>query len=409
MAFRLESSEDVAAEVRRVVSEQLETAIAHLEKEEGDRDKHVHEARKCLKRLRALALLVRGELGAELGRRENACFRDAARKLAGLREAAVLVETLDRLVEWEGGSATRRKFATMRRWLMERKEAAYAQAGSNGQATSQVAEELRQALKRVEGWPLQERGWKGIEPGLRRVYAQGRREFARARAEGSDEAFHEWRKWVKYLWYHAQLVRLVWPWAMAALIEELDELGERLGQDHDLTVLRQMVCGQMDRPVRPTTLQALVELIQARQGELRSQAQGTGRRIYAERPRDFMRRLRAYWRAWGAEEGGDAKEKESEQAVEAMRESIRSVNADLDGQKTEAGPVTQAAPESNVAADAANGRVTEPGQADVVPDGQETEGGQMAQAVSETGVAADAADGRVTEEWPKNRSCSGCA
>ena len=46
----------------------------------------MHEARKDLKKLRALLRMTRGELGDATFRRENPCFRDAGRELAGVRD-----------------------------------------------------------------------------------------------------------------------------------------------------------------------------------------------------------------------------------------------------------------------------------------------------------------------------------
>jgi len=88
---------------------------------------------------------------------------------------------------------------------------------------------------------------------------------------------------------------------MDGMAAELDELGEALGQDHDLSVLRNTILSEMDRPIRATTLQALLELIEERQEQLRVRAEGIGRRIYVERPRDFTRRLCGYWEAWRGE------------------------------------------------------------------------------------------------------------
>ena len=57
----------------------------------------MHEARKDMKKLRALLRLARGELGEDTFRRENACFRDAGRELAGVRDADVMLDTLTSL------------------------------------------------------------------------------------------------------------------------------------------------------------------------------------------------------------------------------------------------------------------------------------------------------------------------
>ena len=48
-------------------------------------------------------------------------------------------------------------------------------------------------------------------------------------------------------------------------------------------------------PAHRETLRALIE---ARQTSLLADALGAGERVYAEKPKAFRRRLRAYWRAW---------------------------------------------------------------------------------------------------------------
>jgi CHAD domain-containing protein len=59
----------------------------------------VHEARKSLKRLRALVKISRPALGDARYRRENAEFRQTGRLLSAARDAKVLIETLDGLLE----------------------------------------------------------------------------------------------------------------------------------------------------------------------------------------------------------------------------------------------------------------------------------------------------------------------
>jgi len=301
MAYRLKPSESVPQGIRRIATEQLDQAIEHLESEDDSQDEHVHEARKSMKRLRALARLVRAELGDEIFRRENACFRDAAGQLAGMRDATVLLATLDKLVEAAGKKVRRSRFATVRKWLVERREAAYAQRPEGGAAAKGVVADLRWARSRVADWPLKRGGWKGLEGGLRQVYSRGRKDFEQAYVQAEDEVFHEWRKWAKYLWYHTQLLRPVWPPVMEVVAAELDRLGEILGEDHDLSVLRTAVLTELSRPIRATTLQALLELIDERQEQLRQEARGIGQRVYVERPRDFTGRLRGYWQAWKTE------------------------------------------------------------------------------------------------------------
>ncbi|MCY4604726.1 MAG: CHAD domain-containing protein [Gemmatimonadetes bacterium] len=302
MEYRLKRGESVPEGVRRMAAEQLDKALEHLACQDGKRDKHIHEARKATKRLRALMRLVRRELGDEVYALENQCYRDAGQRLSGLRDATVLVETLDRLVESLGEDVPKSRFVRVRSWLVERRDQVYGQVASSDRAVQEVIANLAQARERLEDWNLQRQGWRGIRVGLQRIYARGRRDFASAYALPSDEAFHDWRKQAKYLWYHTQILENIWPSVMQAQAEELDQLGELLGQDHDLAVLRTTVLAEFPRAGATATLRAL----ESRIGEVRARKQAEARlqaeRIYLERPRDFTRRLRGYWRVWQAEQ-----------------------------------------------------------------------------------------------------------
>ena len=304
MDYRLKQGESVPEGMRRMAAEQLDRALEYLGSQDGERGKHIHEARKATKRLRALVRLVRRDLGDEVYALENQCYRAAGQRLSGLRDATVLVETLDRLVESLGEDVPKSRFARVRVWLVERRDRVYSQADSNNRAVQEVIAELVQARERLEHWNLQRPDWGGIRVGVQRIYARGRRDFAGAYALPSDEAFHDWRKQVKYLWYHIQILENVWPLVMQSLTEELDQLGELLGQDHDLAVLRTTVMAEFPRAGATATLMALERRI----GEVRSRKQGQarllGERIYVERPREFSRRLRGYWRVWQVEQAG---------------------------------------------------------------------------------------------------------
>ena len=302
MEYRLKQGESVPEGVRRMAAAQIDKALAHLGCQDGERDKHIHEARKATKRLRALVRLVRGELGDEVYALENQCYRDAGRRLSELRDATVLVETLDRLVESLGKDVPKSRFARVRMWLMERRDRAYGQAASSDRAVQEVIAEFAQARERLEHWDLQRRGWGGIRVGVQRIYARGRRNFAGAYALPSDEAFHDWRKQAKYLWYHTQILENIWPSVMQAQAEELDQLGELLGQDHDLAVLRTTVLVEFPRAGATATLRALERRINGVRARMQAEACPLAERIYLERPRDFTRRLRGYWRVWQAEQ-----------------------------------------------------------------------------------------------------------
>jgi hypothetical protein len=159
---------------------------------------------------------------------------------------------------------------------------------------------LERARVRLDGWRIRDH-WAAIEPGLRRVYRRGRACFEVARRDPSDANLHEWRKRVKDLRYLLEVLEPLWADVIGPLAEEVDELADALGDDHDVALLRRLVeshSAGLDGDGR-----TILELLDVRRGRLQAVAWALGPRVYQERPGAFVRRLRGYWAVW--QEPGD--------------------------------------------------------------------------------------------------------
>ena len=292
MAFALDPALPVVDEVRRVAAEGLGSACASLRGDAGEDDaKAVHSARKRLKELRGLVRLVRGALGEDAFRALDATFRDAGRQLSSLRDADVLVATAEDLAERHGEDAAAATLAVVRA-VTARRDAARAgeQAATSVQS---VLAALDEAAAGVDGWSLEGDGFDALEDGLRRTYRQGRGRMYEATAEGSAEASHDWRKRVKHLWYHLQLLSPSWPAVLEPAAEEAHRLSDLLGDAHDLEVLA-LVVRDEDLDLDAGAVQVVTTLADTRRHALDVEAHDLGARLYAESPRAFGDRLRAY-------------------------------------------------------------------------------------------------------------------
>ena len=306
MAYRLSIADDVPSSVRAVAREQLAGAVGRLERAGEDPVAAVHEARKHLKKTRALLRLARPALGRQAYRSENDALREAGLALSGRRDADVLVETASKLAEHAAGRLPADVFAQLRDALQAEAAAGGGDDGGVPELAT-VLETLRAAELRVADWPLDDADWETPIAGLARAYARGRKAFAVARATPSPELLHDWRKRAKDLWYHQRLLTPVWPGVLGAQADEAHALTELLGDDHDLA-------GLAERLVAPTPLPpavdaergALLALVEQRSGELRAAATQLGRRVYAESPKAFSRRLARYVHVAVAEQRGAA-------------------------------------------------------------------------------------------------------
>src|SRR6266511_1746767 len=119
MSYRLSfaSDDDVPSSVRQCAREQLAGAAERLECAGEDPVKAVHEARKHLKKTRALLRLVRPALGRKAYRRENDALRDIGLALSGTRDADVRVATAQKLAEHAAGRLPADVFDALREAL----------------------------------------------------------------------------------------------------------------------------------------------------------------------------------------------------------------------------------------------------------------------------------------------------
>lgn len=297
MAFQVETDEQAADGLRRVLIEQFERAQSAIERASDDTlDEAIHDVRKRCKRVRATLRLVRSDLGPKMYERENGWARDAARQLAPTRDAHVVVETLDRVVGHFADHLARDAFAPVRKVLEERRLAILPSVAALPGEALRVGEDLAAACDRVPGLPISGR-WKGIESGMRRTYAAGRALTARATAAPDDLLFHELRKQVKYFWHQIQLVAPVWPATLSALAEEAHRLADDLGDAHDHAMLHAVLVADPDLGGDAVAVEALTGLVDRRRLAFQQRAQVRAQRIYAETPESFVARIGGYWRA----------------------------------------------------------------------------------------------------------------
>jgi CHAD domain-containing protein len=302
LAFQLKADESVSRGIRRIARDQIDKALEGLTGRTGaEPEEVVHDARKRFKKVRALLRLVRGGIGRRVYDRETVRFRDAGRPLAGLRDAGVLVQALDRLAGRLVDPDSRRAMAGIREVLVEHERAICRRVLDEENAPANVVATVQEARKRRKDWDLDQDGWPALEDGLRWIYKRGHRAFHAATDRPSVEALHAWRKRVKDLRYAAEILRPIRPGFLEDLGEQAHRLASALGDHHDLSVLREALTDPARGIGDGATVGPILTQIDGRRAELQQDAFRLGRLVYRDRPRVFVARLGAYWQAWRSE------------------------------------------------------------------------------------------------------------
>jgi CHAD domain-containing protein len=312
LRFHLEigQREPLSLALYRVCLTEIDDALASL-RQNLDPVAGVHEARKAMKRLRAMLRMVRDELGEDIFHAENAVLRDVARVLSRVRTAHVLCD-LARSLSVELGpelssAAGNHLIASLDALSHEEST----EVLDDPQTMTHVITTLLATRSRYESWPVVDTdltalgaprhripdSFASIEPGIRRTYRRGRKGMAIARSSPTVHTFHEWRKRAKYLRYHMESLHLLWPEVIGGMAEALDTLGETLGDEHDLAELGHTIMAQPSLVPDDRGRRILLVEIARRRLDLQSVALRIGETVYHEKPRAFTARLETYWNA----------------------------------------------------------------------------------------------------------------
>ena len=181
MTYRFKLNETVSAGASRIGLEQIDIAEARLASRD-DIPTAIHDARRCLKRLRALLRLIRPALAESTYRREANRIAGIGKLLADARDQHVMQQTLAK-IETRFGTFPKSVGAKLTKLMANGSGTRSARAGA--QERRQALDGLAQARKffaRMQRRPIT---FDHLAAGVERSYRRARRRFREA-YESSD-------------------------------------------------------------------------------------------------------------------------------------------------------------------------------------------------------------------------------
>ena len=244
LPYAILPAEPVSDAVQRIALEQLDRAAATIENDAVPRPEAVYALRKRCKKVRAVLRLARGPLDeAGLYRPANAALRVIAAAFSGLRDADVTLAVYDREMAAFARAAPRsfdgRRFGPLRASMTRLRCALLAREGEDLATRLDEAHWLLLKFRLgIADWSFRADGFGGLESGLRNTYGRVLAAAGEVERTGTVLALHEWRKRIKYHRNHLRILRKLAPTTLDARILALWRLGDLLGLDHDLAVVR---------------------------------------------------------------------------------------------------------------------------------------------------------------------------
>lgn len=293
MMDRIDPHVSLAAEIRRIVGGEMVKATADLETARTQPESGFHETRKRLKKLRALFRLLRSADPA-FWRAENVRLRDIARKLAGAREAAALVETVDRLAKAYPKETSGDRLASIRAALVRRHDRIAEDRMGLDSLVDEAIRAIGDGRGAIEGCALPDDPQAAADilaNGAAATIRRATRALDKARKQGREDDFHELRKAVKDHWTHLALLASFWPKPVRTRRKQVGGLGDCLGELNDLFVLRELIERQDESLGVNGDVRLLQLLVKRSEKKLRKQCLGQAEQLFDLRPAKLGRKL----------------------------------------------------------------------------------------------------------------------
>jgi CHAD domain-containing protein len=292
MLYSLKPGKPLINSVREIGAEHSVGILSYLSGNVSQGEK-IHQARKAIKRLRALLGLIRPAISNSDYRTSQEDLKNVARSVAGLRDAQAMLGTVTKIGLHDPTLGAGSVAKALRARLEE-------QCKSGGHNVSRsVRTAARKTVKKVgeafEQLTMSGENFQPIARSLENNYRDTLQAFAYALECEEDEAFHEWRKRVQRHWRYLQLLEASWPKGIQPHIVLAHELAETLGEDHDYFVLATLVEKEAANLGSKKAVRQYAAHCREYQQVLREKATLLGNQCFAEKPRSFATRMSVYW------------------------------------------------------------------------------------------------------------------
>lgn len=294
---KLDPAKPLSRSVPALARAHLDAAIEQLDEQRNGIETAVHQARKHLKRVRALIRLVEHCDPKHLKPIRRA-LSEAARGLSEVRDATALVECADGLASYLEGRNASDMAHPLKEAVERRRDLLALEAPSPKRLTDPVIAACRKAAHDIDkaSFGDHEDAAVVLSEGRSRNHRKARSTLDVCHHGGHPEAFHDLRKCAQATVFQAGFLSEAWPFAMAAEAAEAKALTDILGHEHDLEVLNILLHSEPHLFGAIADRDRLAELVMERRAALRHDAMTVAARLYPEGAKREARRFAALWR-----------------------------------------------------------------------------------------------------------------
>lgn len=293
MKTTLQPNSSVSEQIQEILHNRIDSCRQALHA--ADPHQGIHDARKQLKKIRSVVRIVREDIPKEQYQRINTYFRDVGRMLSDARDTSALLDVVMTLHGQVEAPEVKKLLERVVHYFMAKKAAVTRYQINRDQLLQQTLRAFVPAEEYIQPLNIRHEGFSALAASILKVYQRGQQMKDESRKNPNPETYHEWRKRVKYLRYQVNMLSPMWPPMMNALEDELHELTDALGADHDLYMLHETILHSNLKEEEDWS--PLFHFISTQRKRQEIRAHTLGKKLYYWKPSHFVGWLQASWSA----------------------------------------------------------------------------------------------------------------
>ena len=284
MAYRFRISETLGVGTRRIARETIDSAVLTSSRNSQPPAVRTHGARKGVKKLRGLIRLVSPvSKSSEMLKDADLILKRAAKIMARRRDDDVILLILNKMADEGAKGFGPRRVAGIFKELAGLDKGWTKDAGDKEDFAEFSA--MISAMRRdVAAWDFQQSDLHALDWGYIATYREARTDMLQILEKPTDKRLHNWRRLVKYHFYHTRLLENIKAGFGNERIEKTKQLEGILGHHHDLVMLKERIRDLPKKRRREQVYRSIMEQARKKRRALEVKALSLAAELFTDVP-----------------------------------------------------------------------------------------------------------------------------
>jgi len=293
MPYQIHPSHDLEKGLKEILIVSLEDARKVLSITQGLHKEQFKQARKALKKARAVLRLFQEVIPREKFEEEDLNLKNIARVFRDVRDAHVTEDVFQKFLKEVSGQVEKNSFIEIQEFLVRQSQKTVREVFSDESSLRDALSQIKAAQERIPLIKVKGDVWSSIIEGIQHTYSDCRDYYRLCLESKTGPDWIGWRKGVKYLRVELDFVNGFLDEKTKNWNRKLHELSDLLGRNQDLLLITEEIEENQRHLKNEKALAGFLAISKEYRKALRKTARKLGEELFEQSAKEFSQ-------GWGA-------------------------------------------------------------------------------------------------------------